>query len=66
MAVKNNDDQINAFQTFSTLLALLLPVLQLFFNFLPSSAQNIFVIKDILIPVTIVAGVFFISFNNRI
>lgn len=68
MAVKNNDDQINAFQTFSTLLALLLPVLQLFFNFLPSSTQNIFVIKDILIPVTIVAGVFsyllIIAFKN--
>lgn len=68
MAARNNDDGINAFQTFSTLLALLLPVLQFFFNFLPTSAQSIFVIKDILIPVTIVAGVFsyllIIAFKN--
>lgn len=68
MTTRIDDEQINAFQTFSTLLALLLPVLQLFFNFLPSSAQNIFVIKDILIPVTIIAGIFsyllIIAFKN--
>jgi uncharacterized membrane protein len=68
MALKNQDEGINAFQTFSTLLALLLPVLQFFFNFLPVSSQNVFVIQRILTPVTIIAGVFsyilIIAFKN--
>src|SRR3990167_368911 len=68
MATRNQDEGINAFQTFSTLLALLLPILQFFFTFLPSSSQNIFIIKDILIPVSIIAGTFsyllIIAFKN--
>lgn len=58
MATRNDDNGINAFQTFSTLLALLLPVLQFFFNFLPVSSQNIFVFGSILIPVSVIAGIF--------
>lgn len=70
MAVRNQDTGLNAFQTFSTLLAVLLPVLQVFFNFLPSSAQNIFVFKDILVPVSVIAGIFsyllIIAFRNTV
>jgi sensor histidine kinase YesM len=68
MAVRNHHDGVNAFQTFSTLLALLIPILQFFFSFLPDSSQNIFVFNKILIPVSIIAGVFsyllIIAFKN--
>jgi len=68
MTIKDSSDGVNGFQTFSTFLALLLPVLQVFFNFLPASSQNVFVIKNILIPVSVIAGIFsyilIIAFKN--
>ncbi len=65
---QKNEDGINAFQTFSTLLALLLPILQFFFGFLPQSAQSVFIIEQILLPVSIIAALFsyllIIAFKN--
>lgn len=58
----------SAFQTFSTLLALLLPVIQVFFSFLPKESKNIFLIQDYLFVVSVIAGiisyVLIIAFKN--
>lgn len=58
----------NTFQTFSTLLALLLPALQFFFNFLPDQARNIFLIQGNFFVVSAIAGTFayllIIAFKN--
>lgn len=64
MSQSNN----GAFQTFSTLLALLLPVLQVFFSFLPDGSNSIFLISEYLLVISIIAGilsyVLIIAFKN--
>lgn len=63
-----NDEGFNAFQTFSTLLALLLPIVQFFFNTLSSSTPKVIVFGDLLGVVSIIAGVvsylLIIAFKN--
>lgn len=65
-----NDEAPNGFQTFSTILALLLPVVQFFFNFLPSQSQSIFLIQPYFLVVSIIAGIFayllIIAFKNTV
>ncbi len=60
----------NSFQNFSTVLALLLPVLQVFFKFLPEQSKSIFLIKDYFLIVSIVSAVFayllIIGFKNTV
>jgi hypothetical protein len=60
----------NTFQTFSTLLALLLPLVQFFFNFIPDQTQTIFLIKDQFLVVSVIAALFayllIIAFKNTI
>ena len=60
----------NSFQTFSTLLALLLPVVQFFFNFLPKQSKTIFLIENQFFVVSVIAGIFayllIIAFKNTV
>lgn len=53
-----NDSSPNGFQAFSTILALLLPIIQFFFNYLPSQSQGIFLIQPYFLVVSIIAAVF--------
>jgi|GEM_PF-2120580 len=66
--MQSNDSSPNGFQTFSTILALLLPIVQFFFNFLPTQSKSVFLIQDYFLVVSIIAGVFayilIIAFKN--
>ena len=55
--MRPNDAPTNGFQAFSTLLALLLPVIQFFFNFLPTKSQGIFLIQPYFLIISIIAAI---------
>lgn len=60
----------NGFQALSTVLALLLPVIQFFFNFLPTQSKSIFLIQNYFLIVSIIAALFayllIIAYKNTI
>jgi hypothetical protein len=66
----DSDSRNSTFQNFSTLLALLLPILQLFFKFLPEQSKNIFLIKDYFLVISIISAIFayllIIGFKNTV
>lgn len=54
----NNSASPSGFQIFSTLLAFLLPVLQFFFNFLPSQSRGLFLAGHSFLTLSVIAAVF--------